>query len=591
MNRGIRLLAVAAICLQTASPGFAVARDNPFADVPRGHWAYAAVRDAVRAGILEGYNGRFHGAKAMTRYQMAQVVQRLMHRMGGKRPGDWHGKGSVTDQDLRNLEALTIEFADELALLNVKVSTLEDNVAGLKHDVEALKGGYPGHHKRKMDQKAGLSGLVSIRVVATGDGGPVTGNGPATAGTPATGVPRGMTRYRGSAVTGAGGVTKFESRTFLTIPQLSIAFDREIDEGIRLHTQMDFDADFSTQINPTGVGGAAGPAGAATVAGGGVAAALPSGDGNLQINEAWIEAEDVIAGWGLKLGGYALPFSDEHNGRFRTLDWTISPTAQTSRYERYRPIGAEFISNDSIFGLDIRAGLFTGLDNQNASLFTNEFFLANGAGFGPSTITPLSDITYGIGPIGLTGPSEAKDFGFYARVADHSNDGGLGWDINYMTNGDINAPGALGVRPTDQEFEFVSGTVDYYWDWFAIVAQFYSGKSKNVAAPVAGTTGTGIFATTADTDSTAFYVMANYRVNPDNNITVRYEAAEDETAGVNRFRVDTITAAWNRIISDHSLLQIEFMTPDSTFTNLATSTTVGGDTADEILQANYKLLF
>jgi len=31
---------------------------------------------------------------------------------------------------LKNIEALTVEFADELALLNVKVVTLEDKVSG-----------------------------------------------------------------------------------------------------------------------------------------------------------------------------------------------------------------------------------------------------------------------------------------------------------------------------------------------------------------------------------------------------------------------------------------------------------------------------
>ena len=45
----------------------------------------------------------------------------------------------ITAQDIANLESLTIEFADELALLNVKVSTLEDTVAGLKKDVDLIK--------------------------------------------------------------------------------------------------------------------------------------------------------------------------------------------------------------------------------------------------------------------------------------------------------------------------------------------------------------------------------------------------------------------------------------------------------------------
>src|ERR1700730_17226730 len=38
---------------------------GPFADVPRGHWAYDAVQKAAEAGILQGWNNRFHGNKVV----------------------------------------------------------------------------------------------------------------------------------------------------------------------------------------------------------------------------------------------------------------------------------------------------------------------------------------------------------------------------------------------------------------------------------------------------------------------------------------------------------------------------------------------
>src|SRR5579862_9428968 len=95
------------------------ANGGPFADVPRGHWAYDAVQKAAEAGILQGWNNRFHGNKVVNRYQMAVVVARMLDRVGVLRA---NGK-VITAQDIANLESLVIEFADELALLNVKVST------------------------------------------------------------------------------------------------------------------------------------------------------------------------------------------------------------------------------------------------------------------------------------------------------------------------------------------------------------------------------------------------------------------------------------------------------------------------------------
>ena len=120
--------------------GAAAASENnggPFADVPRGHWAYDAVQKAAEAGkSCQGWNNsRFHGNKVVNRYQMAVVVARMLDRVGVLRA---NGK-VITAQDIANLESLVIEFADELALLNVKVSTLEDTVAGLKKDVDLIK--------------------------------------------------------------------------------------------------------------------------------------------------------------------------------------------------------------------------------------------------------------------------------------------------------------------------------------------------------------------------------------------------------------------------------------------------------------------
>ena len=118
------LIAVVVVFLAT-SIGMAFA--GPFSDVPKKHWAYEAVNSLAAKGLLEGYaDGKFKGAKAMTRYEMALMVARLIDKKFG-------------GADLETLQKLTIEFADELALLGVKVQALEEEVKVMRNDVDAAK--------------------------------------------------------------------------------------------------------------------------------------------------------------------------------------------------------------------------------------------------------------------------------------------------------------------------------------------------------------------------------------------------------------------------------------------------------------------
>ncbi len=49
-------------------------------DVPFDHWAYDAIADLYRAGLLEGYpDGLFCGQRPVTRYEMAMVLARLIY--------------------------------------------------------------------------------------------------------------------------------------------------------------------------------------------------------------------------------------------------------------------------------------------------------------------------------------------------------------------------------------------------------------------------------------------------------------------------------------------------------------------------------
>jgi len=117
-----KMLAVvaAASLVAVAAPAFAA---NPFSDVPMNHWAYDAVEQMAAKGILEGYpNGTFKGNRAMTRYEIAQMVARMM-------------ANGVGGADADKLKALIVEFAPELEALGVKVDGFDGRLSKLEKGV------------------------------------------------------------------------------------------------------------------------------------------------------------------------------------------------------------------------------------------------------------------------------------------------------------------------------------------------------------------------------------------------------------------------------------------------------------------------
>ena len=82
-----------------------------FPDVPNNHWAYAAVSDLSRRGLVEGYpDGTFGGDRMLTRYEFAQIVYRAIQN------------GIVVD------DRLVSEFGPEMALF--RVDTIAKNHEG-----------------------------------------------------------------------------------------------------------------------------------------------------------------------------------------------------------------------------------------------------------------------------------------------------------------------------------------------------------------------------------------------------------------------------------------------------------------------------
>ncbi len=111
--------------------GAAIASADMFTDVPASHWAYQAVNSLSSQGIIEGFpDNTFKGNQNVTRYQLALMTAKLLAKAE---------QGGLDSNNVNTLEKLTVEFADELALLGVKVTSLEDDMQVLKDDVAGLK--------------------------------------------------------------------------------------------------------------------------------------------------------------------------------------------------------------------------------------------------------------------------------------------------------------------------------------------------------------------------------------------------------------------------------------------------------------------
>ena len=150
-----KILAIAAVAALTA--GVSAYAANPFSDVSPDDWAYQAVSDLSDQGIVEGYpDGTFKGERNMTRYELAQVIARLMAR-----------EDQLNAEQKATLDKLAGEYADELANLGVRVSNLEKKVGNISWFGDARmrwkEKGYNTDGSRKAD---GWDGRMRINAKA-----------------------------------------------------------------------------------------------------------------------------------------------------------------------------------------------------------------------------------------------------------------------------------------------------------------------------------------------------------------------------------------------------------------------------------------
>jgi len=176
MKNTAYLLAVAV--LACGAPVFA---QGAFQDVPTDHWAYDAVNQLQKDGIVIGYpDGTYGGKRAMSRYEFATAIARLLPMIVQTEADLSHLVTKVdlanqlkdlakkadppdlskfaTKDDVNAIRKLVDEFRDELAALGVDVEALKRDLAALCARVEALE----------VEQKrVRITGNVNVFAVAT----------------------------------------------------------------------------------------------------------------------------------------------------------------------------------------------------------------------------------------------------------------------------------------------------------------------------------------------------------------------------------------------------------------------------------------
>ena len=104
MKKGVVLVVILLVVFSFCSTVVAAAPPTALNDVPVGHWAYSAVSKLAKDGIINGYDDKaLKGDKTMTRYEMAQIVEKAIANVN---------KATAVQKTL--IDKLSVEFAFEL---------------------------------------------------------------------------------------------------------------------------------------------------------------------------------------------------------------------------------------------------------------------------------------------------------------------------------------------------------------------------------------------------------------------------------------------------------------------------------------------
>ena len=142
-----------------ACTAISVSAANPFADVAEDSWAYQAVAQLSDQGVIDGYpDGTFRGDKNVSRYELAQIIARLMAK-----------EDALNQQQQSTVAKLAQEYNQDLANLGVRVAELEKKTGNTElitelrvQSVDRYDNIFKGEKKNEISARVRLNTITRV---------------------------------------------------------------------------------------------------------------------------------------------------------------------------------------------------------------------------------------------------------------------------------------------------------------------------------------------------------------------------------------------------------------------------------------------
>ena len=113
-----------------------IAQGGPLSDVPPGHWAYDAIAQLVKDGLIKGYpDGTFKGNRPMTRYEAAVLTYRAVEQIEAQIAAGRAASKADVDAATKLLAA----FSNELKGVETHVEALQKQVDDVGAEADATR--------------------------------------------------------------------------------------------------------------------------------------------------------------------------------------------------------------------------------------------------------------------------------------------------------------------------------------------------------------------------------------------------------------------------------------------------------------------
>lgn len=124
--------------------------DTKFEDLNKEHWAYNSINSLVEKGIIPENRYMFKGDEPVSRYEFANDLAKAV---------DYIDLKKANKEDLNILEALMLEFSQELNKIGFDASTFNGRLDSMNESVELLRERINENEKTIEDLKKRLEAL------------------------------------------------------------------------------------------------------------------------------------------------------------------------------------------------------------------------------------------------------------------------------------------------------------------------------------------------------------------------------------------------------------------------------------------------